>query len=146
VRREKSGTRYVGNSCGEERSVHALAHCFVVLLCTLYFFQCYGQPYSKEQEAIDSIRQSDALFQMTISTSKNVKLAGLDVAISGMQTLDPGQLKFYIVVPDIIFDKFTSVTVKGPDGSSVSWPARIPPANRFVLRIPIQRSKTHTRR
>ena len=82
---------------------------------------------------------------MTVSTSTNVKLAGLNVVIAGMRTVAPARLKLYIVVPDVIFDKFTTVTVKGPDGSSTEWPTRIPSVNRFVLRIPIQRGKKRTR-
>ena len=60
------------------------------------YFQCYGQPYSKEQEAIDSIRQPDTLFQMTVSPSKTVQLAGLTAAVAGMTTAAP--VNFYIVV------------------------------------------------
>ena len=41
----------------------------------------------------------------------------------------------------MMFDKFTTVTVKGPGGVTTEWPARIPASNRFVLRIQIQRRK-----
>lgn len=74
---------------------------------------------------------------MTVSTSKDVNLAGLNACVAGMAG-NPN-FDFYICVPEFQFFKFGTVTLQPSPASA--WPARIPAGNRWVLSIPVHRMK-----
>jgi len=104
---------------------------------TTYFDQCndvpnetYGRPSHKTEESIDAIYQPDKMFQMTVSTTKEVKLNGLTQCVRGMRSANQD---FFIVVPQVRYRTFTNV-VLSPPGSD--WPGSI--GNLYVLSISLR--------
>src|SRR4051812_14657373 len=97
--------------------------------------QTYGRPVSKSAESIDGVYQPDLLFQMTVSSSKNVSLHGLQACVhvpaavgAAATGMRGAALKFFIAVPETRFHMFNQVNLK-PDGSA--WPAAIAPHHRY---------------
>ena len=95
----------------------------------------YGRPNSKTAESIDGIYQPAHIFQMTVSTSKDVFLRGLKACIAGMKSA--ASQTFVVAVPEMRYNKFTTVRLQpAPDSA---WPASV--TSKLVMCIPIRRSK-----
>jgi hypothetical protein len=107
------------------------------MLCSLLFLfvsQGYGRPILETQESIDAVYKPDKMFQMTVSTTKEVKLNGLNQCIEGMR----GAPDLFIVVPQMRYRTFTNMTL-APTGSS--WPD-CSMGHRYVLSIPLRPGRT----
>ena len=100
------------------------------MLRSLSRSQTYGRPSLKTEESIDAIYQPNKMFQMTVSTTKEVKLHGLTECIVGMRSANQD---FFIVVPQVRYRTFKTVALS-PSGAD--WPNSI--GNRYVLSIPLR--------
>lgn len=82
--------------------------------------------------------QPDLIFQMTVSTSKDVNLAGLNVCLAGLR--DKASQTLLLAVPETVYHKFTTVRLQ--PAMSV-WP---PTIKRYVLSIPIRAPASGSKR
>jgi hypothetical protein len=98
--------------------------------------QSYGRPQLKAADSIDAIVQPDKMFVMTMSRNRNIAQEGLAAALAGMRSKAPGSVTVYIAVPDSQFANFNSLTLSGPAGAAVPWPASV--AQPLLLSIPMQ--------
>jgi hypothetical protein len=96
--------------------------------------QRYGRPNTRDAESIDSIYQDGMLFQMTVSTSKRVKLAGLQASMAGVTAVG-GRRQLLIAVPDHSWWAFTQVSIVDAAGAAVAIPAHL---DVLVLSIPVR--------
>jgi hypothetical protein len=108
--------------------------------------QTYGRPISKTAESIDAIYQPNLLFQMTVSTSKDVNLGGIEALVGKVgppaiaSSMQSAAQRFFVAVPETRFNSFSQVALK-PNGSV--WPPSID-VIKFKLSVPTQPS-LHTR-
>ena len=101
---------------------------------SLFMSQTYGRPSIKTLKSVDAIYQPDKIFQMTVSTDKDVYLSGLSTCIAGMSS---SPQDFYVVVPQMRYRTFTHVTLL-PAGTA-AWPGTI--RHQYVLSIPMRRKR-----